>query len=180
LIVDAGFESETVKRLCRESKHAALLLPSHGRGVGAKDKPLSTWAKKPGEKRGEEWVIGRASQARGSRHLTYDTNHWKMQTHKRLATNRGGRGSLELFGSRAGEHRMFGDHCAAELGTLVKAKGREVVEFALPPSKPDNHWFDGLVGCTVGASIEGSAVLGHKAPPPKPPRKSRRARVGYL
>jgi hypothetical protein len=70
---------------------------------------------------------------------------------------------------------MLADHIAAEVPTMVKANGREVIEWDLPPNKPDNHWGDCVVGICVGASIEGAQVLGHKAPPPKPPRKARRA-----
>jgi len=180
VIIDAGFETETVKRFCRESASAAMLLPSHGRGITARDTPISCWQRKPGQKRGEEWVIGKAAEARGSRHLTFDSNHWKTQTHKRLATNRGGRGSLELYGDRPAEHRMVADHLAAEGPLLVKAKGREVAEWKLPPSKPDNHLGDCVVGCAVGASIAGASILGHKAAPPKPPRAPRRDRVSYL
>lgn len=179
-IIDAGFETKTVKRFCRQSPSSALLLASHGRGVTAKEKPISQWAKKEGQKRGEEWVIGKSNDVRGLRHLTFDTNHWKTQVHKRLSTSLGGRGSLSLCGDRPVEHRMMADHLAAEKPVLVKAKGREVVEWELPPNKPDNHWLDCIEQCAVGASIDGSEIFGRMEPPPKPPRQSRRGRVGYL
>ncbi len=180
LQIDASYETKTVKKFCRQSKHAAQLLASHGRGIGAKDRPISQWAKKEGERRGEEWVIGRATDVRGLRHLTFDTNHWKTETQKRFSTAAGGRGSLAIFGKRPGEHRMFADHNTAEKPVMVAAKGREVIEWQLPPNKPDNHWNDCLVGCAVDASIEGAAVLAGKARPPRPPRPSRRKRVSYI
>ena len=35
------------------------------------------------------------------------------------------------------------------------ANGRTVDEWKIRPSHPDNHWLDCLVGCAVGASIQG-------------------------
>lgn len=180
LHVDAGWQGKTIKKFCRESKHAALLLPSHGRGVRAKDRPISEWAKQEGERRGEEWVIRRATEARGLRHLTFDSNHWKTELHKRLATHAGGRASLALFGDRSIVHRMLADHLVAEKADMVEANGRKVLEWQEQPHKPDNHWLDCLVGCAVGASIEGAEVLSHRTPPRKPRAPRTRPRVSYL
>jgi hypothetical protein len=33
-------------------------------------------------------------------------------------------------------------------------------EWKLPAHKPDNHWFDCVVGCAPGASMQGIVLLG--------------------
>lgn len=181
-LIDAnwGLSTKTVKRFCRQSQHAALLLPSHGRFVGATSKPISQFQKKPGEQYGDEWLISRVANERGIRHIVFDTNYWKSFIHARLAIPMGSRGGLSLFGSSPAEHRMFADHQVAEGVTRVKAKGREVDEWKEKPARPDNHWFDCLVGCAVAASVEGCAPLKQTIDetPPRPPRRPRK-RVSY-
>jgi hypothetical protein len=38
------------------------------------------------------------------------------------------------------------------------ANGRTVDEWKNRVSNPDNHWFDCLVGCAVGASMQGAEL----------------------
>ena len=52
----------------------------------------------------------------------------------------------------------------------TEGRGRTVDEWRARPSGGDNHWFDGLVGCAVAASMQG-ANLSELAPKPRPPRK---------
>ena len=40
-------------------------------------------------------------------------------------------------------------------------RGRTVDEWKARPNQPDNHWFDGIVGCAVAASIQGAALFGN-------------------
>ena len=47
----------------------------------------------------------------------------------------------------------------AEYRVRTEARGRKVDEWKLPRSKPDNHWFDCLVGCAVAASMLGASVM---------------------
>lgn len=173
LLIDANWQTATVKRFCRQSPFAALIYPSHGRGIGAKNRPIAQWQTKAGERKGDEWVIARAAEARGVRHVTLNTNHWKSFVHARLSTPAGGRGSLALFGDKPAAHRMLADHLVAEKPTRVSANGREVDEFILPPHKPDNHWLDGLVGTAVAASIEGLQIEPHRDTRPAAPRRPR-------
>jgi hypothetical protein len=91
----------------------------------------------------------------GSRHITYDANHWKTFIHKRLLAPPAASGSLSLFRAPPATHRMIGDHIAAETATQTYGRGRTVNEFRLRPNKPDNHLLDCLVGIAVGASAVG-------------------------
>ncbi len=176
-LVDAGWETDTVHRCCRESTHGTRLLPSMGYGIGAKALPMALWPKKDGEKRDPSggWVIyPRTGSGRG-RQVTIDTNRWKSFAAQRLATPAGGRGSLMLFGTDPREHRLFCDHLTAEYRVETEGRGRKLHEWSQRPGRPDNHWLDCLVGCCVAVSVQGLiwSPGGVATPQPKslPPMK---------
>ena len=50
---------------------------------------------------------------------------------------------------------MFAAHMTSEFRVPTEGRGRKVDEWQLRPAKPDNHFWDALVGCAVGASIQG-------------------------
>lgn len=159
-LIDAnwGRSTKIVKKFCRESKHAATLTPSHGRYVGATSTPFDQYPDKPGERVGDGWRMPRPASAGEVRHIAWDTNYWKSFFHARISTAQGDPGSFTLFGKNPSAHRMFADHCAAEYSVRVTAKGRTVDEWKERPEKPDNHWFDGVVGCMVAASVCGCVL----------------------
>ena len=51
----------------------------------------------------------------------------------------------------------------AETSIVAAGQGRTVHEWRSKPSKPDNHWFDCLVGCAVAASMAGVEAPGETA-----------------
>ena len=159
LMIDAnwGQQSDTVYAICRESVHKGLLYPSHGRYVGAAGRPFYEYTKREGERAGLMWRIAR-NQHRATPHVIYDTNWWKTFIHDRFAVPEGSPSALRLFGDRPVVHQMLADHLRSEERIIVEARGRRVDEWRLPPSKPDNHWFDCLVGSAVAASILGCAL----------------------
>jgi hypothetical protein len=172
-LVDAnwGQSTETVYKLCRRSPHAAILLPSHGRGVGPDQVPISRYRQKPGEQLGVEWVV---AGRKGQEHATYDTNWWKSFVEARLRTPDGAAGSLRLWGDEASAHQLLASHLAAETRTRTEGRGRVVDVWRLRPERPDNHWLDGLVGAAVAASIAGVRLaVGPAAPKPKPRRRGK-------
>jgi len=95
---------------------------------------------------------------RAVRHVVYDTNFWKTFIHARLAVSIGDRGCLSLFGESADQHRLFAEHLSAEYRVKTEGRGRTVDEWKQRPERGDNHWFDCLVGCAVGASIQGATL----------------------
>jgi hypothetical protein len=143
-----------IYQFCRQSPHAAILVPSHGRYVGAASRPFREYAKKPGDRVGLNWRMPTPNR-RSIRYLLFDTNFWKSFAQSRMSTAMGGRGCLALFGDDPQPHKLLCDHFVAEYGTNVAAKGRTVIEWLLRPTRPDNHWLDGLVGCHVLASVLG-------------------------
>jgi hypothetical protein len=111
---------------------------------------------------------------RAVRHVVYDTNYWKSFVHARLTVAMGDRGCLSLFGENADHHRLFAEHVAAEYRVKTEGRGRTVDEWKLRPERTDNHWFDGLVGCAVAASMQGVMLEGTESV-----RQVKRERVSF-
>ncbi len=161
-LVDANWGSSTdvVYQFCRQSAHAGIVLPSHGRFVGASSQPFSEYKRRPGDRVGHNWRMPNVAGKRAVRHVVYDTNFWKSFVYARLAVAMGDRGCLSLFGESAEQHRLFAEHLTAEYRVRTEGRGRTVDEWKQRPERGDNHWFDCLVGCAVGASIQGSVLAG--------------------
>lgn len=167
-LIDAnwGNSTDVVYQFCRQSNYAGIVMPSHGRYVGAASKPFWEYRKMPGDKVGVNWRIPVASK-RALRHVTFDTNFWKSFIHARLAVAIGDSGSLSLFGkpgksgTREGEqHRLVAEHFTSEYRVKTEGRGRKVDEWKLRVEGRDNHWFDAIVGCAVAASMQGAALPG--------------------
>lgn len=154
--IDAGWGMSTdiVFRWIKQSKFAPILYPSFGKYIGAGINPMHDWPVVGGQKRGNNWLVPLPKPGK-VRHLLYDTNHWKSFVSARLTMPLGERGSMTLFGERSAQHRCFADHMTAETATQTSGRGRTLEEWRIKPHKPDNHWWDCLVGCAVLASVEG-------------------------
>lgn len=161
-MVDANWSvsTEVVYQLCRSSPYSGILIPSHGKGVTAANKPMSHWARKPGDRTGVNWRIPVSVGSREVRHCLYDTNWWKSCVYARLRTKLGDRGALWLFGKDAQRHRMLADQLTAETPTMTAGHGRHVAQWALRQPGLDNHWLDCLVGCAVAANMLGATPPG--------------------
>ena len=160
-LIDANWGSSTdvVYQFCRQSAHAAIVMPSHGRFVGASSQPFSEYKRRPGDRLGHHWRVPNIQGKRAIRHILFDTNYWKTFVHARLATPMGDRGRLSLFGDKTETHRLLAEHLTAEFRIRTEGRGRTVDEWKLRPERGDNHWFDGLVGCAVAASLQGASLL---------------------
>ena len=123
-LVDAnwGQSTDVVYQFCRQSSHAGVILPSHGRYVGASSKPMTEYRKQQGDRLGFNWMIPNVAGKRAIRHVIYDTNYWKSFIHARLAVPVGDKGSLTLYGRIPGAHQLFAEHLTAEY--RVKTQGR--------------------------------------------------------
>jgi len=163
--IDQGWQTDLVHQFCRQSEHAALLMPARGHGVTASQKPISEYDRRRGDKIGHHWWIPSVTRKRALRHVEIDTNYWKSFVHERLATAMGDAGCLSIFGSNPPQHRLFGEHLTAEYRVQTEGRGRTVDEWKLPVHKPDNHWFDCLVGCAAAASMRGVERIGAQVEP---------------
>lgn len=169
LLIDAnwGESTDTVYSWCRQSKLRSIILPSHGKGLSASSLPWEMYKKKPGGQLGEHWEIPPATTSKAIRHVSMDVNYWKSFLSSAISRGQGDRGSLTLH---AGDHALFIDHLLAEYAIETTGRGRTVMEWRLNPDKPDNHWWDCLVGAAVGASLLGAsrqAERKEKLPPVK-------------
>ncbi len=161
-LIDAnwGTSTDVVYQFCRQSHHAAVLYPSHGRYVGASSTPFAEYKKKRGDRLGHNWRIPNVQGKRAIRHVIYDTNYWKSFIYARLAAVMGDRGCLSLYGRDPAIHQLFAEHLTAEYRVKTQGRGRTVDEWKLRPEAHDNHWFDCIVGCAVAASIQGAVLPG--------------------
>jgi hypothetical protein len=165
-----GNSTRTVRSIVHSHPNRTLLLACQGKYVAPDARPINDWPKKPGELRGDNWLC--KTQTDGGRLALADTNAWKSFANSRLNVATGDPGSLSLFRPKlVTEHRLFAEHCRAEVPTVKS--GKEI--WTSPPNRPDNHWWDGLYWTAVLAAIRG-ARLSHLLPmtPRAPKRKPKR------
>ncbi len=177
-LIDAnwGASTDVVYQFCRQSGFAGVLLPSHGRYVGASSIPFAEYKRKRGDRVGHNWRIPNTAGKRAVRHVLFDTNYWKSFIHARLSVPIGDPGCLSLFGRRPEHHRLLGEHLTAEYRVKTEGRGRTVDEWKLRAQGMDNHWFDCLVGSAVAASIQGASLFAGE----RPARVKRRLRLSEL
>lgn len=159
-LVDMGYKAGLVAAVKHKVGGAAMVL-SKGVGIRAGARPMSTYRRHPGEVYGHNWYLPNVRGTQEFPHVAVDVNWWKTFVHARLSVAPGDPSALTLFGQSAGDHRLFAEHIAgSETWTLTHGHGRDVQEWKLKPTRPDNHWLDCLVGCAVAASMCGVALEG--------------------
>jgi hypothetical protein len=177
LFVDMGYKDKIVAAVKFKVGGSTMML-SKGVGIRAGSKPISSYRRKPGWKIGHNWYIPSVAGTQEFPHISIDTNFWKSFVHDRFATKQGDPGCLTLYGEPS-MHELFSEHIAAsETWTLTHGQGRDVREWKVKPSRPDNHWFDCLVGCAAAASEQGIWLEGQEVVESK--RKKPRIRLSDL
>lgn len=179
VMIDSAYKPDVVFRYCAASPYEARVAPSLGRKIGPDQLQLSRCKPRKGEHIGLEWTIPAAS-GRQVRQVQYDTWFWKTFLHRRLSTALGDRGSLSLFGQLQHgrpdvDHDFFADHLLAQYSTPLTGK-RTVDVWKLKPGQSQDHWLDVLTGCTAGASVMGSQVVGAI---PRPGKRQPKRQVQY-
>lgn len=176
LLIDAGHNASVVRDYRRSSPFGAMIWPTFGRGILPSDRPITEWTTHKGAIKGLNWFITPPKKV--GRDVLFDTNRWKTHVHDALGMPVGNRSSLTLYKETVEHHRLFGEQAAAEFFDMSESHGRErrtMQVWHLPSAKPDNHLWDNLVNCAVGASIEGIRRVGlvrRKAKKRRVPRKS--------
>ena len=133
-LIDANWGSSTdvVYQFCRQSAHSAVLMPSHGRFVGASSMPvlrIQAEARRPRGAATGGSPTSRASGPCGT--CVFDTNYWKSFVHARLAVAMGDRGCLSLFGDNPDAAPPVRRHLTAEYRVKTEGRGRTVDEWKL-------------------------------------------------
>ena len=161
LLVDMGYKDKIVAAVKYRIGGSVMML-SKGVGIRAGNRPISQYQRRVGWKLGYHWYIPNVARTQEHPHMVIDTNFWKSFIHDRFSTAPGDAASLTLFGSPE-THELFAAHIAeSETWVMTHGQGRDVKEWRLKPSKPDNHWFDCLVGCAAAASEQGIALEGQQ------------------
>ncbi|MDO5764464.1 MAG: phage terminase large subunit family protein, partial [Elusimicrobiales bacterium] len=151
--VDAGWKPEIVEDSIRMTG-ARFAYPSKGAAISAKQKPMRLWPKRDGRVFG--WhLLDEKVKAITGRQVLVDVNYWKTKVHESLSLTPGESGSLSLWGEDRTVHRMFSEHLSAETAKNVESGSNRVVEWSPTPARPDNHFFDCVVGCFAAASTLG-------------------------
>jgi hypothetical protein len=182
LLIDANWGESTaiVKSFCRHTQYAGVVVPSHGKYLGASSLPFTDYRRKKGERMGHHWWVPVPTGP--VRHVMIDVNFWKTFATTRLAADPGEPGCVTLHRGR--DHQMFADQVTAEYGIETVGRGRTVVEWKRKPGQVDNHLLDCYVGCCVGASMQGVTLSGLTSTPrpagDQPAKKRKRGAVTYL
>lgn len=158
ILIDKGWQTDVIENYCRQSPHAAIVMPAKGYSVGATSRPFDEWTRAKGDRFGDHWIVPTPKRAKITRHVLIDTNHWKGFVNRRLLASPGDSGSLTLFKADRDVHRLISEHLTSERPIKVTAKGRTVDEWKLKRPNIDNHWFDCVVGSAVAASLLGAAL----------------------
>ena len=174
-----GESSAAVRAAINLSEYSTRVYPAFGRGIGAGENPLLSYAQKDGEFRPPDntipWRI-LPSKSIGERHVQWDTNTVKTFLHNRIKTPRGSPGSFSFFKSDR-PHTLYAEHLLAEECHLIEGRKRKANEWKLPSSKPDNHWLDTTNMGLVAASMCGLSILNKPTKKPKTnPRQGRTKR----
>jgi hypothetical protein len=164
LLVDMGYKPGIVADVKRKVGGAAMML-AKGVGIRASRKPLSGYSRHPGEVHGHYWYVPNVRKTGEFPHVLVDVNYWKTFVHTGFITAAGDRGSLNLFDCEGDGHDLFAEHVArSESWVETTGLGRMVREWSPRPTRPDNHWFDCLVGCCAAASMCGVKAPGETVP----------------
>ena len=147
-------------QFCSEAQFANVIIPSHGKYIGASSKPMSEYKRVTGDRVGYNWRIPNIVGRRAVRNIVFDTNFWKSFVASRFLTSLGDKGSLSVWGRNPETHMLFSEHMTAEYRVKTEGRGRRVEEWKMRPEAKDNHWWDGIVGNAVAASMVGCVLAG--------------------
>lgn len=151
IIVDAGYETDSVKKFVLGSEHSSKLRISFGRAFGPDRKQLDQYK----HSRGDTWGWGWYSPAGNNpKHILYDANAYKTFLHQRMGLHTNDRGAFNLYTDKPYRHKQFCSHLLAEHPTPVTGNGITVNLWKCVVSK-ENHWLDTVIMCYVAANEQG-------------------------
>jgi len=163
MAVDAGYSESAaaVRRYCSESQFKGMIHPSIGKYIGANQLPWQQFVQGKRDQLGTHCRLQPPkTRAFGVRELLIDTNWWKTWAAERLISPIGSDRSINLFEAEPHQHRMFAEHCTAEDPTIVQGKtGNQVIEWKQNAGKPNNDYWDCLVGNCCLAGLLGVSVM---------------------
>lgn len=176
-LVDCRYKTSIVEQAIIESPFASTFIPAFGVGIGAKQMPLRLRQGLRGQ-HGKHWVFQKPRDRR-LKSVFVDTNYWKQEAYNGLFVPSTHSCAIRLFKAPTSKHQMIADHFCSERAVRVQANGRTIDEWELPSNKPDNHYWDNLVGAMVAANTLGLNKPGELKPQgPKNAKRGKR-KAGY-
>lgn len=155
VLIDAGWQSSTVYKFCRQSSYAPVIYPSKGIGRTTTSRGVGEWKPRPGERSGHHWRLTMSETGQG-RMVQFDPDAWKSFLFERVNTaTLAAVGALTLYGRDESHHEQISEHLAAEYAEPVTLRGATFDKWQVLPGRMDNHLLDVLVGCCVAASVQG-------------------------
>lgn len=159
VLVDEGYQTDTVHLAIRQGGFANFAAPAKGVGIKATGTPMTEWVRARGEPhaRHEHWRVklSRGQKSRLLRTVHWDTNYWRAFVRKRFMVDQGDVGCLSFWGKSNVAHRLAGAHFDAMTYDVVQAGSREVIEFTQKPLAPDKDLDDVFSMCCVAGSEQG-------------------------
>ena len=152
-LIDAGWKPDSVYQAITKLG-LGVLMPSKGVGRSIKSVGVAKWKMRAGERSGYHWRMTSGESGRG-RQVQFDPDAWKSFIYSALHVPTGGATGLTLFGRSTTAHEMISEHLSAEYAVPVTMRGDTFDKWSLKPTVRDNHLLDCVVGCAVGASVQG-------------------------
>jgi len=162
MAVDSAWNTELIRRFCRESEHKSRLHPGRGMYIGCNSRK---WQKLKVEKREKPGIhcklVPPGNRQRGRAELLIDTNFWKTWAADRLSTTITSTRAIVLFADKPASHRMIAEHWVSETPSRKEGKSGDIVTEWEQPKHVDNEWWDTLV--YNGALASTLSVKTHEA-----------------
>jgi len=148
------------------------LIPTKGYGSGKTKAPIAHRRAKEGERKGAGFLYKLAEDG-NPRQMEIDTNERKSFLTKRLVEPLKSPTSFSFYHHETAEHHeLLADHCCSEYSTELDTKWGDLSQWMHKHGRPDNDWWDNLVGVMALASFEGCEKVGSRSGKdgkPKPP-----------
>jgi hypothetical protein len=180
-VIDAnwGMITKTVYHFARSSPFAGIITPSHGKYFGPLDKTIEQWTRQDGDRVGHHWRE-RFNREHAKRFVVFDANRWKSLVSDRIRTAIGDPGAFTIYHDKPTHHRMLFDHLTSETPIEKTQKSQRLTVYEETKGR-DNDLWDVIVGCHVGASMQGIQLeVSAGGKPPAPPTKRRKSSVTPL
>lgn len=180
-LIDAnwGLITDTVYRFARSSPFAHIITPSHGKYLGPTDKTIEQWQRQDGDRVGHHWRE-RFAREHAKRFVLFDANRWKSLVSDRVRTAIGDPGAFTVYHEKPTHHRMLFDHMTSETPIECVKKSQRLTIYEETKGR-DNDLWDVIVGCHVGASMQGIQLeVSAGGKPPAPQTKRRKSSVTPL
>ncbi len=161
---DVGYKQDLINKAIGLSAHKEVIRPSLGRTYRAglpRVHQSKIVTKGVDDHTGPDWIL-RYQRDNNLMRTIFDHNRWKSTAALGLCTTPGAVGSITMFGQAVRDHQLLIDHFLAEGRKPDVGGGEQIDIWTNPPSHPDNHWWDCLVGCLVASSQLGALASGQE------------------